>query len=902
MTQTRWIDKLQLRLRSLFHRTEVDADLDDELRDHIEQKAHLYVAQGVARDEARRRALLEFGGVAKRAEECRDARNVTWLEHFIADARFGLRTLRRSPGFSLVAILTLALGIGANTAIFSVIDAAVLRPLPYPEPNRVVEINFYTAGNGGSMNDGDSQQYVFWRDHATTLESVSALFGSLGGFNLSGYSGAVHVSGMKVSHELFFAAGMQPILGRGFSREEDLPNGPNVAVLSYGLWQSAFGADPNIVNRSILINGVPHQVIGVLPAQFRLESLMRAGENPEVYLPLQIAGAGSSDGSNYTILGRLKPGVTIASANADMDRVAVEYENEHPETVHPGFPLRSMVRTLHEAMVSDSQIAPILYVLMGAVGFVLLIACVNVANLFLSRAATRRREIAVRSALGASASRIFSQLIAESLVFAVLAAAVGLAIAYAGTRVLVALTPESVPRVESVSFDWRVLSFTLALSVIVALATGAAAAVYALRTDVNESIKGGGEQPMGASGRKLPRVLIAAEVALSLVLLAGATLLGSTVVHLYRVPLGFDADHLTSASVSLTAKKFDRSEAVADFQARAIERLEAIPGVESAAAASSTPLERGLNTVAFPNGSFSRDHANMMQIEFRAISPQYFRTVGISVLGGREFAPSDSGSSARVTIVNEKLAHMLWPGEESTAVGKPLLVGEGPPTTPARTIVGVVADIREMGVDQDVRPTVYVPQAQVLDEFTAMTNYWFASSLLVRTAGALDVTNDIRRAVAEVDAEQPVARVESMHAVLNKSIGLSRFLMFLMAGFAALALVLACVGIYAVLSYQISRRTREIGIRMALGAEPRTVLRLVLGEGARPIIAGIVVGVCAALALSHLLESMLFGVTAHDPVTYFAVALALGFVAAAACWLPARRATRVDPIVALRHE
>ena len=899
MTESRTLEKLSHRLRSLFLRQNADADLSDEIRDHLDQKTQLYLAQGLSPEESRRRAALDFGGVAKRTEECRDARNVTWLETFIADAKFGLRTLHRAPGFSLVAILTLALGIGANTAIFSVVDNIVLRPLPYPEASRVVEVNF-DDGGGAFDNDADGPQYIFWRNHSETLDSVAAIFGSMGGFNLSGDSGPVHVSGLKVSHEFFPAVGMQPILGRGFTREEDLPNGPNVAVLSYGLWRSAFGGDPNITNRTIIVNGAQHSVVGVLPAGFRLESMQRSGADPEVFLPLQMSDAVTGSGANYTAIARLKPGVTLAAANADAARLAAAYQREHPGNYRAGFPMRAAVRPLHAAMVEDSDVTPKLWVLMGAVGFVLLIACVNVANLFLSRAATRRREIAVRAALGASPKRIFSQLIAESLVFALLSAILGVVIAIAGTRMLSSISPLSLPPIGALEFDWRVLGFTLALSLVVAFATGTVAAIYALRADVNESIKSGGEQQATKFGRAVPRILIATEVALSLVLLAGAALLAGTVVRLYRVPLGFDAANLTSANVSLASERYNKSVSVADFQRRTAAELSAVPGVVSVAGASSTPLERGLNTVVFPKGSMSNDGSDMVNIEFRAVSPQYFRTIGIPLTSGRDFSDADAAGAAPVMIVNETLAKSIWPQESAAPVGKPLLVGEGGPKTPARTVVGVVADIREAGVDRPVRATVYVPQAQLSDEFTQMTNYWFASSLLVRTAPGVDITNDLRRVVAAVDPELPVARAESMRRVLDDSIGVSRFLMLLMAGFATLALVLACVGIYAVLSFQISRRTREIGIRVALGASRREVLRLVLGEGTRPAFAGIVVGLAAAFALSRLLEGMLFGVSAHDPLIYAAVAAALAAVAALASWIPARRAVRVDPMIALR--
>jgi putative ABC transport system permease protein len=806
--------------------------------------------------------------------------------------------LAKSPGFTAIVVVTLALGIGANTAIFSLVNTVLLRPLPYPEPQRVVTLGL-NYGRGGVSDDFESLQYVYWREHSQAFDSLAAVFGSMGGFNLVGDSGPVHVRGSKVSRGFFHAVGIEPMLGRGFLAEEDRPGGPHVVVLSYGLWRSAFGGDPKVTNRSIVLNGVSYSIVGVLPPGFRFISGEPSASNPEVLIPLQLSDAPTDRGTNYTVFARLKPGTTIASAQTDADRVVAEFRRAYPNYDSNGGRFQVRVRPFQQAVLGDVQ--PTLLVLFGAVGFVLLIACVNVANLFLSRATARQREIAIRTSLGATRARLFRQLLCESLAFAILAAGVGLALAAWGVRALAAMSPVELPRVADLSFDWRVLAFTLGVSVIAALVFGSVATAYALRGDLNDSLKEGSERAGGIHGRRLSRVLIAGEVALSLVLLAGAGLLIATVIHLYRVPPGFDTANLTSARMSLTAEKYTHTSQVWNFQRQVIERVRQLPGVVSVATASAAPLERGLNTVVFRDGTPSDDRHNFVGIEYRSISPEYFQTLAIPLQRGRAFTEADSAESAGVAVVNESLASKMWPGQNP--IGKLLLAADGDAAQSSpREVVGVVADIRERGLDEPSRATVYVPQAQVKDSFNAMTNYWFAASCLVRTARPLNLDNEIRSIVAAVDPEEPVAQIDSMASVLARSIAEQRFFMTLMGIFAALALVLAGGGIYGVLSYQVACRTHEIGIRMALGARPQDVLRLVLNEGLRVVLVGIAIGTAAALFLTRLMASLLFGVKPTDPLTFAAVAALLVCVALAACYIPARRATHVDPIIALRYE
>jgi putative ABC transport system permease protein len=745
----------------------------------------------------------------------------------------------------------------------------------------------------------ESKQYVYWRDHSQSLDAPAVIFGTMGGFNLVANRTPVHVSGSKVTRQFFSALGLQPMLGRAFSAEEDRPGGPSVVVLNYGLWRSAFGGDPNVVGRSAILNGVPYSIVGVLPREFRFDTGDPFDASPEVLIPLQLSNQPRDGGTNYEFIARLKPGVTFAAAQADADRVSADFSRAYPDYYQPRDAVHMRLRPLQQALVGDVE--PILLVLLGAVGFVLLIACVNVANLFLSRATARSREMAVRATLGATAGRLFRQLLCESLLFAILAGAAGLALAAWGVSVLAANSPAELPRMGDLSFDWRVLLFTFGISVLVAVVCGSVGAFHALRTDVNESLKEGNERAGGVPGRRLSRLLVAGEVALSLVLLVGAGLLISTVVHLYRVPLGFDSKDILSARMSLTSEKYNHNAQVWNFQRQVIDRVRQLPGVSSVASASATPLERGLNTLVFRHGTFTSDQHDRLLIEFRSISPEYFRTLAIPLLRGREFTDADSADSARVVMVNQTLANSMWPGQNP--IDKTLLTAEGSPAeSKPREVVGVVADIKEIGLDQPPRATVYVPQSQVLDSLNAMTNYWFASSLLVRTAGPVDVSGEIRKIVASVDPEEPVAHIDTMNNVRARSVSEQGFLMTLMGIFAALALVLAAVGIYGVLGYQMSRRTREIGIRMALGATPRSVMNLILREVLLVVFFGVAIGVVGAFGLTRFLASQLFGVPPNDPLTLFAVAVVLACVALFACYVPARRAMRVDPMVALRYE
>lgn len=579
------------------------------------------------------------------------------METLLQDLRYAIRLLVKSPGFTLIAVVTLALGIGANAAIFSVVDAVLLRPLPFSQPLRVVTMAI-DYGHGDIEDSVEARQYVYWRDHSQVLDSVASIYPSFGGLNISGFSGPVHVRGSKVTRQLFGAIGVEPMLGRGFTEDEDRPGGPQVVVLSYGLWRSAFGGEPHAIGRSVILNGVPSTIVGVMPPGFELPLGDPNLSNPEALVPLQLPAEAPQNGPNYGLIARLRPGVTLASAQAEANHLAADYERAHPSQ-DGSAPLRVVVRPFQQAILADIQIQPILLVLFGAVGFVLLIACVNVANLFLSRSTARQREIAIRTSLGATTGRLFRQLLCEGLIFSVLAGAAGLALAGWGVRILVSLSPLELPGAANFSLDWRVLLFTLAVTVLVALVCGSASSIHSLRKDLSVTLKEGSERSGSAPGRRLAGALVAGEVALSIVLLTGAGLLIATVIHLSRVPVGFNATNLLSAEMSLTAEKYSKTAAVWNFERQVVERVRQLPGVVSAATASATPLERGLNTVVFTKGAPSNDNHDMLNIEFRSVSASYFRTLSIPLVSGREFAETDSADSERVAVVNESLAGQL---------------------------------------------------------------------------------------------------------------------------------------------------------------------------------------------------------------------------------------------------
>ncbi len=819
------------------------------------------------------------------------------------DIRYGLRAIIRQPGFAAVVILTLALGIGANTAIFSVVYGVLLRPLPYPEPDRITQIS--VSYNGQLDYSGfNAREFDFWRAHSEPFSYVAATTGV--GFNLSSGSQPLRVRALRVSKDYFRVMGVPPMLGREFTKEEDSISGPDVAILSYGLWKSQFGADPGILGKSISLDSKPFTVVGVMPAGFQNVSLRgNSDESIDLWTTIGQVADGIGSGRNYTVIARLRPGVTHAQADAYLETAAGPFAKE----LQSNFLIRNRASFSAQPlrlMVSLTYRTPLL-VLFGAIGFVLLIACVNVANLLMSRAASRTKEIAVRTALGASRSRLIRQLLTESLLLAILGGALGLLFADWGLHLLLSIAPTDLPRVNDISLDTWALAFTALVVFAAGILFGLAPAFQSSRVDLNDSLKESvGRATSGAARSRLRSALAVAEMALSLVLLAGAALLIQTFANLLHTNPGFDPHPILALQTWTTGQKFaplpDKPTA-ADENARAAEisgfyegilkKVQAIPGVQSAAViGAGLPLDYGGNVFVW---LASEGESRGISSDFRSVTTDYFRTMGIPLLQGRLFTDADSSYSAKVAVINQEFAREEFP--HSSPIGQNLSDGE----PDALQIVGVVGDVRT-SIGTPAPATFFIPVAQDAGSIQGF-QAWFPISIVVRTAQPpLTLSHAVETAVHDADPDLPIGHIQSMEQILSTSLAFQRFSMILMSIFAALALILAAIGTYGVMAYSIAQRTHEIGIRMALGAKPGDVLRMVISQGMTLAALGLAIGIAGALAATRLLASQLYGVSASDPVILLIVAALLALVALFACWIPARRAARVDPLIALRYE
>jgi putative ABC transport system permease protein len=804
------------------------------------------------------------------------------------DLRYGLRVLAKSPAFALVSILTLALGIGANTAIFTVVYGVLLRPLPFPEPDRIVQLAESYKQQTDEM-DVTAPQLKRLQEYGERFEHIAG-YTSVG-YNLAAGTGAEHLRGLPVSASYFSVLGIQPALGRDFTPDDDHGDGQRVAIISYSLWARRFGADPSQIGQKILLNGEPFTLIGVMPRGF--SPIAAATDLPnsgaaDVWTPLALVAKTAGSGENIGVLARLKPGVTTAQLQAQMNIVTQDFRREYPgeigkELVMSFLPYQKMI---------GAEVRPYLLVLVGAIGFVLLIACANVANLFLARGGLRGREIAVRIAMGASRWRLFQQLLTESMLIALAGGAVGLLVAYLGLGSLLAVAPTDLPRASDVHLDGWVFAFTFLVSLLTGVLFGLAPALEASRTGINEALKEGAGRASAAPGRALLRkLLIVSEFAISLVLLTGAGLMIATFSKLLHSDPGFNPRHILSVQFWLIGSKYDSIAQIEAFNRAAVQRLEALPGVDAAAiVAAGLPLERGGNNgVRLPNS------AEGYNVDYREISPGFFRAMGIPLLEGRVFSEADSETASKVVIVNQAFVRELFAGRNP--LSERILISREP-----FEIVGVVGDVKSY-LDQPARRTTFIPAAQASYDVSRVFEGWFPRSVVVRTSvDPLSLSRAVRDAVAAVDPTVPTGSMRSMDQVLSRSLALRNFMMFLLSLFAALALTLATVGIYGVISYAVSQRTREIGVRMALGARPSDVLRLILGEGLKLVLAGAALGTLLALIATRFISTMIYGVSATDPLIFLSVSTLLVVVSLAACYVPARRAMRVDPIVALRYE
>ena len=800
------------------------------------------------------------------------------------DIRYGVRMLWKNKAFTAIAVVALALGIGANSAIFSVVNTVLLRPLPYRDPDRLVTVWEDNSKVGYPHDTPAPANYVDWRDQNQVFEGMAATADT--SLNLTGAGEPERFDGKRVSANFFSLLGVDPQLGRGFLPEEDVAGANHVVVLSHGLWQRRFGSDPGIVGKSITLNGEAYTVIGVMPAGFQFLS-----EDVSMWVPIAFTPQQAAQRQSHylKIVARLKPGVTLERAQSEMSTIAARLQQQYPDS---NADLGATVTSLHEEVVGN--IRPALLVLLGAVGFVLLVACANVANLLLARAAVRQKEIALRTALGASRLRLVRQFLTESILLAALGGVVGLLLSVWGVSLLRSFIPQNISQVKAITVDAWVLGFTLLVTLLTGVVFGLAPAVQASRFDLNETLKEGGRDNASTrGGNRLRAVLVVAEVAVSLVLLVGAGLLLNSFMRLRSVDPGFRADKLLTMSVVLPQQKYPDYARRRAFYTDMLRRVEALPGVRSAGVTNWIPLIRQGDSIGVAVEGQPTPPGKPHVIVTRVVSPHYFGAMGIRLLEGRVFEEGkDRADSPCVVVVGESVARRFWP---DGALGKRVSPGEPQRPEDWCQVVGVVNDVKQMDLAAEPKQQIYFSYEQA--------DFFAPRYLVVSTEGdPLALASTVRKTVWDVDRDQPVSNVNTMEGVLAESIARQRFTALLLGLFAGLALVLAAVGIYGVMSYSMAQRTREIGIRMALGAQKRHVLKLAVGQGLKLVFVGIVIGLVGAFALTRLMASLLYGVSATDPATLVIISLVLVAVALFASYIPARRAAKVDPLIALRYE
>lgn len=818
------------------------------------------------------------------------------MELFLQDLRYGIRVLLKSPGFTLIAVLTLALGIGATTAIFSVINFALLRPLEYRNPDQLVMVWEQNMKRGWNQSPTSFANFVDFRKAATNVDLAAFTDAN---FNLTGGDQPERVVGQRVSANLFSVLGNNPFRGRWFAPQEDQPGSGRVVILSYGLWQRTFGANPNLVNQTVQINGQPYTVIGVMPADFKFPPSFSANvagaedtiKNADLWVPLTTDDVPLvRDIRDLKMVGRLRGGVTPQQAKAELDAIASGLDQQYPE-VNGG--LQTVALPLHQQVTGDISLA--LWVLMAAVGLVLLIACVNVANLLLAKATGRQKEIAIRTALGATRTRIVRQLLTESLLLGLFGGLLGLVFAILGAKGLIALATINIPRLQDFSFDRRALLFALTIALLTSLVFGLVPAIDASKPNLNEALKEGGRSADGGSARnKLRSILVVLEIALAVVLVTASGLMFMSFVRLQRVNPGFNPANLVTLEIELPKVKYAEAPQQGLFEQQLLQKIRAVPGVVNAATVDNLPFSGNAFNSSFtiegrpvPTATTERPRAY-----YRAISPDYFSTMGIQMVRGNQFSDRDTADVQGVAIINDVAARKYWPGEEP--LGKKIKRGRPESKNPWVTIAGIVASGNQNSLRETGQPEIYTPYLQnTTPKFTLVARTSSQPSLIVPT---------IRQEIWAADRELPISNMQLMDELISKSVAQPRFYVILLSVFAGLALVLAAVGVYGVMSYSVTLRTRDIGIRMALGARPIDIFKHTLGQAFILALIGLGIGIALAIASTRVMNSLLYEISTTDPRTLGATSVILLAVALLASYLPARRATKVDPMVALRHE
>jgi len=868
-------------LHNLLHKQREERELDEEVRAHQQLLEDEKIRAGMDPQEARRQARLELGGVEQVKEQVREMRAGHFLETLWQDLRFGTRMLRKNPGFTTTAVLTLALGIGATTAIFSVVDSVLLHPLPYPQPDRIIAV-WQKIPNENRV-PFSAPEFLEWAKMTRVFESLAAVTGS--GFTMTGRGDPEMFLGQRATPSLFSVLGAQAMLGRTLSSEDARPGHDHVVVLSNGLWKDKFNGDPQVVGQSIVLDSEPYTVLGIMGSDF-----VPTAERYRLWVPADLTTGifqKFPDAHFLSVFGRLAPGITKARLNAELSLVASRIHELD----------RNNDRQLVHAPLQEVQVGEIrrpLLLLLGAVGIVLLIVCANIANLLLSRTVSRNQEIAVRLALGAGRRRIMRQLLVESVLVSSLGGIAGVVLAAWGLQILLRLAPGDTPGVRSAQLDLRVLGFTVLVSFLTALVVGLAPAYAGWTEDWNETLRHGRRGTSGHQAGRLRSVLLFAEIALSFVLLTSAGLTLRSFAMLQTVDPGFKSASVLIAGVALPENRYPGAAQMRAFSRNVIERLRGLPGVHSAALDTSLPFtgEGWGNTVEIEGHPAPPGNSDVVQVE--CISPSYFGAMNIRLESGRDFDDRDSESGAPVAIVDSEMASRFWPGE--SALGKRINL-DGP----WRTVIGIVRPVKKTGLDSIEEPQLYVPYEQLAPkaaQFVARGMF-----LVVRsTVGESSLARSVRHAVASIDSQLALTDVGMMEQLLYESVAEPRFRTVLLGIFSAIALVLACVGVYGVVSYGVTQRVHEIGIHVALGAQPRDIFQLIVGEAVLLGASGIAVGLLGSLAVARLFSALLFKVTPHDPIALASAIVLLLSVVLGASYFPARRAMRVDPMVALRYE